>query len=109
MALRSAKGVPEDCSHSRNAAICAAAAELIARGADVNALRDGDAFTPLAQAAHKAHIGCLRVLLAAGASLDCRPLGVSLVESLQYAPVNSEEVRRILFATASSGIGDHVQ
>src|SRR6185503_14567857 len=49
--------------------------ELIARGADVDAVREGDAFTPLAQAAHKGHVGCLRVLLAAGASLDCRPLG----------------------------------
>jgi hypothetical protein len=83
--------------------------ELLARGADVNAVREGDAFTPLAQAAHKAHIGCLRVLLAAGASLDCRPLGVSLVESLQYAPVKSEEVRRILFAAAASGASDRVQ
>ena len=77
--------------------------DLIRKGADVNAIRDKDYFTPLAQAAHKAHVGCLRVLLAAGASLDCRPLGMPLVDSLRYAQRPSERVRRLLLAACPGG------
>ena len=74
---------------------------LITAGADVEALA-GQSFTPLASAAHKGHVGCVRVLLAAGASPNCRPLGQSLVESLRYAPVKSPEVERVLLAATST-------
>lgn len=73
---------------------------LVAAGADVDVLTH-QAFTPLASAAHKGHVGCLRVLLAAGASLGCRPLGQSLVESLQYAPVKSQDVMNVLLAATT--------
>jgi ankyrin repeat protein len=74
---------------------------LIAAGADIEAL-EGQSFTPLASAAHKGHIGCVKALLAAGASPDCRPLGQSLVESLQYAQVKSPELREVLLAVTSA-------
>jgi ankyrin repeat protein len=68
---------------------------LIRSGADIDAL-SGQGFTPLATAAHKGHAGCVRVLLAAGASVKCRPLGMSLIESLAYAQSKSEAVRELL-------------
>ncbi len=74
--------------------------ELIRCGADVDARSEPDQFTPLATAAHKAHLGCLRRLIAAGASVECKPLGLSLLDSLQYAQVKSEKVRQILLAAA---------
>ena len=71
---------------------------LVQRGADIDALRLPDHFTPLAQAAHKGHIGCLSALLNAGASLDGMPLGSPLIESLQYAQVKSDRVLDMLRA-----------
>jgi ankyrin repeat protein len=79
---------------------------LIARGADIDALCDGDAFTPLVDAAHKGHVGCLRVLLAAGASLTCRPLGLSLMDSLRYAQVKSDRVVQVLADASSAAPGE---
>jgi ankyrin repeat protein len=79
---------------------------LVAAGADVG-LTAGQGFTPLASAAHKGHAGCVRALLAAGADLDCRPLGMSLLSSLEHAQVKSEDVRRILEMAVAGAASGH--
>jgi ankyrin repeat protein len=78
--------------------------ELLARGADVEAL-EGQNFTPLASAAHRGHLRCVKVLLAAGASPDCRPLGQSLVESLRHASVKSDAMVELLLAATAGPQG----
>jgi ankyrin repeat protein len=68
---------------------------LVTAGADIDALA-GPGFTPLASAAHGGHVECVRLLLAAGASPACRPIGMSLIDSLECAPVKSLAVRKLL-------------
>ncbi len=68
---------------------------LLARGADIETLT-APGFTPLAMAAHSAQPTTVQLLLAAGASLECRPLGMTLLDSLQYARRNSKKVRELL-------------